>query len=231
VGEAERERVSARDAILGRIRRSLGTSGPEAGRRAIVISRLDSAPRGPIPARGQLPEEEQVVLFCVMADKVSASISRVARLSQVPGAIAAYLRDHNLPPALRMGADKLLNTLPWDSALHIDITHGPSKGEDAVSLSHAVAGIAESGTLVFTSGPDNPTTLNFLPDDHIALLMAEDVVGDTESVFDLIRARYGKGSMPRTLNMITGPSRSADIEQTLLLGAHGPRRLHIVVVG
>ena len=45
-----------------------------------------------------------------------------------------------------------------------------------------------------------------------------------------LRARYGKDKMPRTLNLITGPSRSADIEQTLILGAHGPRKLHIIVV-
>jgi L-lactate dehydrogenase complex protein LldG len=50
-------------------------------------------------------------------------------------------------------------------------------------------------------------------------------------VFAKLRGIYGKGGAPRTLNFITGPSRSADIEQTLLLGAHGPRRLHIVVVG
>ncbi|MEI9915983.1 MAG: LUD domain-containing protein [Methylovirgula sp.] len=40
-----------------------------------------------------------------------------------------------------------------------------------------------------------------------------------------------RGAMPRTVNFITGPSRSADIEQTLLLGAHGPRALHIIIVG
>ena len=95
----------------------------------------------------------------------------------------------------------------------------------------AFAGIAETGTLALVSGPDNPTTLNFLPDNHIVLLPREAIEADYESVFAKVRSVYGKGEAPRTLNFITGPSRSADIEQTLLLGAHGPRRLHIVVVG
>ena len=81
------------------------------------------------------------------------------------------------------------------------------------------------------SGPENPSTLNFLPDNQIVVVAAKDVAGDYESVWAKIRFAYGKGGMPRTVNWITGPSRSADIEQTLLIGAHGPRRLHVVVVG
>ena len=91
--------------------------------------------------------------------------------------------------------------------------------------------MAESGTLALLSGPDNPTTLNFLAENHFVVVFAQDVLGDMESVIARLRTAYGAGVMPRALNFVTGPSRSADIEQTLLLGAHGPRRLHIVVVG
>lgn len=223
--------MSAREAILSRVRNSLGASGSDAGRRAIVIARLDGAPRGVIPQRGQLPASARVALFCEMAGKVSATISRVADRDTIPQSVAEYLRTQNLPAAIRMGADPMLTALPWTSEAHIEIARGPSDGSDAVAISHAVGGIAESGTLVLVSGPENPTTLNFLPDTHIAVLPAADIVGDYETVWDMVRARFGKGVMPRTLNMITGPSRSADIEQTILLGAHGPRRLHIVIVG
>ena len=223
--------MSARDAILSRIRTSLGASAPDAGRRAIVIARLDGAPRGIIPERGQLPAPARLALFCEMAGKVSATISRVPDHDSIPQSVAEYLRNQNLPAAIRMGDDAALTALPWTSQAHIEISRGPSDGSDAVAISHAVAGIAESGTLVLVSGPDNPTSLNFLPDTHIVVLSAEDIVGDYETVWDMVRARFGKGTMPRTLNMITGPSRSADIEQTILLGAHGPRRLHIVIVG
>jgi L-lactate dehydrogenase complex protein LldG len=97
-------------------------------------------------------------------------------------------------------------------------------------VSHAFGAIAESGTLAMVSGAENPSTLNFLPDNHIIVVSAKDIAGDYESVWNRVRFAYGKGSMPRTVNWITGPSRSGDIEQTLLLGAHGPRRLHVVVV-
>ncbi len=84
---------------------------------------------------------------------------------------------------------------------------------------------------MLTSGRDNPTTLTFLPETHVVVLDGNDIVGDYEAAWTKLRARYGKAAMPRTVNLITGPSRSADIEQTLLLGAHGPRRLQIVLVG
>jgi L-lactate dehydrogenase complex protein LldG len=223
--------MSAREAILSRIRRSLGVNGADIGRRAIVISRLDSAPRGIIPERGRAPQHVRVDLFCIKAEKVSASVSRVASEAEIPGAVAGYLRDHNLPAAVRMGSDPVLNGLPWDSTPQIEVAHGPSDGKDAVSVSHAIAGVAESGTIMLASGSENPTTLNFLPETHVVVLMAADIVGDYETAFDMIRGGYGRGIMPRTVNLITGPSRSADIEQSILLGAHGPRRLHLVIVG
>ncbi len=83
---------------------------------------------------------------------------------------------------------------------------------------------------MLTSGPERPTTLNFLPETHIVLLTADQVVGGMEEAWAKLRERYGRGVMPRTVNLITGPSRSADIEQTLQMGAHGPRRLHIILV-
>jgi L-lactate dehydrogenase complex protein LldG len=109
------------------------------------------------------------------------------------------------------------------------ILDGASAGADLSAVSHAFAGVAETGSLIVLSGPDNPVTLNFLPDNHIIVLSGADLFGDLESVWTKLRRDLGKGVMPRTVNIITGPSRSADIEQTLLLGAHGPRRLHILI--
>ena len=107
---------------------------------------------------------------------------------------------------------------------------GPA-GADLVGVSHADAGVAETGTLVLTSGPDNPTTLNFLPDHHIVVVDASTVSGDYETVWADLRRRFGAGAMPRTVNLVTGPSRSADIGQVLQLGAHGPVAVHIFVLG
>lgn len=90
---------------------------------------------------------------------------------------------------------------------------------------------AETGTLFLVSGADNPTTLNFLPETHIVLICAGDVAGSYEEAFDRLRAIYGESTLPRTVNLISGPSRTADIEQTIVRGAHGPKRLHVVILG
>jgi L-lactate dehydrogenase complex protein LldG len=220
----------SRDTLLANIRRSLGVTGRESTRREEVADRLGQHPRGVIPARGQLEPAARLELFRTMVEAASGTVDEVQRAADVPGAITAFLRSHNLPMRLRRGADARLARLPWDQERTLEVDVGPSDGGQLAAVSHAFGAIAESGTLMMVSGLDNPTTLNFLPDTHIVVLDAEDVAGDYETMWTRLRARYGVGVMPRTVNLITGPSRSADIEQTLILGAHGPRRLHVVVV-
>jgi L-lactate dehydrogenase complex protein LldG len=221
--------MSARDEILGSLRRSLRVTGAESPRRAAVDSRLSGAPRGVIPARGQLDRKGKIDLFSQMATAAFASVAVVDNAAAVPGEAARWLRDNNLPATLRMGADERLAAMPWKDTT-LDMSSGKSDGRDLNAVSHAFGGAAETGTLIMTSGPENPSTLNFLPDNHVVVVRADDLEGDYESVFSRVREKYGKGVMPRTVNMITGPSRSADIAQTMLLGAHGPRKLHIVIV-
>lgn len=221
---------AARDQILGTIRRSLGVTGDERPRRTAVDNRLASHPSGVLPARAvKRSRAERIKLFVEMAEASAATVATVASAADAPAAIAGFLRDHNLAPAIRRGADKRLEELPWDRTT-LDVTTGRSFGDDAAGVSAALGGVAETGTLILVSGPENPTTLNFLPDNHIVVLDAADIAATYEDVWGVIRTRYGAGVMPRTVNWITGPSRSADIEQILLMGAHGPRRLHIVLI-
>lgn len=222
--------TTARDEILANIRRSLGVTGREAPRRTIVAERLAGHPRGLIPQRGQLDGAARVALFKAQALGVLASVAEVADPADAPQEVARYLREANLPATIRIGADPRLAAMPWDRTA-LAVSHGPSDGRDLNGVSHAYAGVAETGTLIMTSGADNPTTINFLPDNHIVVIAAKDVARDYESIWENLRAKFGAGTMPRTVNMITGPSRSGDIEQTMLLGAHGPRNLHIVIVG
>jgi L-lactate dehydrogenase complex protein LldG len=222
--------MNSREAIFASLRRSLGVHGDEAPRRFEVEARLKQAPTGVIPKRGQGDLPARLATFAAEAELAQASLAEIANWADAPAEIARFLRENNCPATLRMGADARLAAMPW-SETTLEILHGPSDGRDTNAVSAAFAGIAETGTLALVSGSDNPTTLNFLPDNHIVVLPREAILADYESVFAKLRGEYGKGGAPRTLNFITGPSRSADIEQTLLLGAHGPRRLHIVVVG
>jgi L-lactate dehydrogenase complex protein LldG len=222
--------VSAREEIFASIRRSLHVSGAEAPRRAAVAERLAQTPAGVIPLRGQGDAVTQIATFKAEALRAAATLTELGAAAEIPAEIARYLRELNLPATLKIGADARLAGLPWGETA-LQIGRGASDGHDLNAASAAFAAVAETGTLALVSGVDNPTTLNFLPDNHIVVVFAQDVVGDMESVFARLRARYGAGLAPRTLNFVTGPSRSADIEQTLLFGAHGPRRLHILLVG
>lgn len=222
--------MSGRQAILSKVRASLAEAGDDAARRAVVEARLAKPPKGVIPARGKLPDDARVDLFETLATKFAATVERVRSPADVPKAVAAYLRAKNLPAAVRVGADRRLAAMPWDRQKALEIRSGPSDGDDEAGVSHAFGGIAETGTLVMTSGKDNPSTINFLPEHHIVVVDAADIDGDMENVLAKVRKKYGRGKMPRTLNFITGPSRSGDIEQKIILGAHGPRALHIIVV-
>jgi L-lactate dehydrogenase complex protein LldG len=222
--------MSSRAAVFASIRRSLGVTGEEATRRFEVETRLKQAPPGIVPKRGKGDVSTQVETFKAEAERAQASVAEVREWADAPSEIARFLRESNCPATLRMGDDPRLTGMPW-SETTLEVVRGPSDGHDLNAVSVAFAGIAETGTLALVSGSDNPTTLNFLPDNHIVVLAREAIEADYESVFAKLRGVYGKGEAPRTLNFITGPSRSADIEQTLLLGAHGPRGLHIVVVG
>jgi L-lactate dehydrogenase complex protein LldG len=228
--------MGGRDQILGGIRRSLGRGALDGAAAAPLEKRLAEPPRGTIPARTQgLDHKALVDLFEHYANEVSASVARVRNLDDVPEAVASFLASQNLPAEMAMAPDPLLDRIPWDKRPLLRIRKGRSDGRDPVGLSAAFTGIAETATLMLASGPESPSTLNFLPDTHVVVLPAGRVVGPMEDAWAKLRTTKAAGAMtgaamPRTVNFITGPSRTGDIEQKILMGAHGPRRLHIVIV-
>ena len=194
--------MSARDTVLKKIRASMRVAASEADRRETVAARLAETPTGVIPARAKLPKAGQLELFCAMASQFGATMTRVDDYTKVPAEVSAYLRARNLPAEIRMGADKRLKKAQWDSEPNLEVRHGASDGGDLAGVSHAFAGIAETGTLALASGPDNPTTINFLPEHHIVVLKAADIKGDMESVWAMLRKARGKGAMPRALHIV-----------------------------
>jgi L-lactate dehydrogenase complex protein LldG len=221
----------ARALVLSRIRGGLGVAGKERAREEAVEERLRAHPRGTIPARALAGREALLELMTAMLAAQGAEVTPAATPEDAVRAVAADLREHRLPPRLRMGGDAQLAAFPWELAPELERVFGPADGADRASLSRAVVAAAETGTLVLVSGANNPTTLAFLPESHFILIRAGDVVGSYEEAFDRLRAVYGDGALPRTVNLISGPSRTADIEQTIVRGAHGPKRLHVVILG
>ena len=224
--------MSPRDAILGKVRAAVGAAGASDKDRAkLVAQRLAKTPVGVLPQRAQVAQPARTDLFCEKALALAASVERLKKFDDVPKAVAAYLRQHNLAASVRMGADPRLAALPWSRQRALEIKRGASDGEDETGVSFAIAAIAETGTAALLSGPDNPTTINFLSEHHLVIVDARDIAPALEDVIARVREVSGKGRMPRTVNFVSGPSRSGDVEQKLVLGAHGPRALHLIVVG
>ena len=214
--------MSAREAILGRVRQGLG-KGDAAGRRAAAEARLAAPVRGPQPAiAGALAAR-----FATKAESLASTVGRVAAADDVPVAVAAWLADHRLGAAGVATAD--ISGLPWAQA-GVAIAVRPAQDADAVGITGCFCAIAETGTLMLLSGSETPASVSLLPETHVAIVPAKRIVATMEDAFELLRAER-PGTLPRAVNFVSGPSRTGDIEQTIVLGAHGPCRVHIVIVG
>jgi L-lactate dehydrogenase complex protein LldG len=221
----------ARAEILARIRSGVGRSLTDGGS-SPASQRIQAHHRNLIPARSRLEHDQQIDLFTQEAIRVNATVVRVAGMAAVPGAVARYLSAHNLPTDVKIAPNPALRDIPWAEQSLLTVTSGRADGTEETGVTLAVAGIAETGTLMMLSTPEDPTTLNFLPRNHVAVVRAADICGAYEEAWTRLRAKADRRGrfMPRTVNWITGPSRTADIELELLLGMHGPQRLHIVIV-
>ena len=213
--------MSARDRILARVSRATG-----GGDKVAVAARLGhhQAHAAPVPAAAQTIGPARIAQFIAKATAVDATVSRIGSLDDLPKALAEELRSRNLPAAIRTGHDPIFER-DWGTIEH---TTGIGRLDEPATLSRAHLGMAETGTLLLASGPDNPVTLTFLGETHFVVIAAEDIKAGFEDMWAEWRKR---GLDPRTVNLVTGPSRSADIGQTLQLGAHGPVAVHVFVVG
>lgn len=226
--------MNARETMLAAIRRGLRRGPLPRDQQEMLRLRLAAHPRHLIPARSRLGRAGQIALFVANVQKEFGTVTPVPDLASVPGAVADYLAAQNLPTDFVMAPHPELRAIPWTDRPLLNFRTGRAEASDLVSVQHGFAAVAETGTLMLPSAPERPTTLNLLADTAIVVLRASRIVGAYEEAWDLLRsestdARSG-GFMPRNVMWVTGPSRSADIEQTLELGAHGPRRLHVVLV-
>jgi L-lactate dehydrogenase complex protein LldG len=221
---------AARDATLARVRTALRKTGDRSAARAAAEATVAARAEGPRPRiDGDLVER-----FVLRAGHMASTVERVADVAALPQVVARYLDALQLPPAL--AAQRSRAGVCWPEFADLDwagaglaIEARPTEGDDRLGITGSYCAIAETGTLVVLSGPDSPTATTLLPDTHVAVLRADRVVAGMEDAFALIRQE--RGALPRAVHMISGPSRTGDIEQTIVLGAHGPFRVHIVLVG
>ncbi len=217
--------MSARDNILSRIRAAQGRSGtPGVLERSAAAAHIGAHHAGPRPQVAW----EAVARFTDCAVKLSTSLDNVGTFADVPQAVARYLEQNKLPKNAVCWPE--LFELEWQAA-GIEVESRAAEGSDLVGITGAFCAIAETGTLMTLSGPRTPATTSLLPETHIAVVRADRIVRGMEDAWQLLRDERGTNFMPRAVNFISGPSRTADIEQTLVLGAHGPYRVHVVLVG
>lgn len=183
------------------------------------------------PARTRGDRAALVQRFCDMAEFAGAQVCRVADRAAAPPAIAAYVSERDLGDHLLLSAEEAVTKLPWGLCPRLLLRTGAVRPDDRVSVTATIAGIAETGTLLVAASAATPNALHLLPEVHMAIVHAPDIVGGYEDAL----ARFGpppglSRSLPRVATFITGPSRTADIEKTPQIGVHGPRQLFIVVI-
>ena len=221
---------AARDAVLGRVKKAVGATGDRAKAHADAQHYMAAHAQGPRPA---MPAD-LLAKFMTRATDMESTVERVADRAAIPAAIARYIDALVLPTPIATQKSHQgvcwpeFADLDWKGA-GLDIEARPTQGDDRLGITGTYCAIAETGTLVVLTGADTPTATTLLPDTHIAVLRADRVVSGMEEVFALIRKE--RGQTPRAINLISGPSRTGDVEQTIVLGAHGPFRVHILVVG
>jgi len=221
----------SRDAILDKIRAAVAKPDDDlSALRGVVKDRIKAHRRHLVPERGQGDTAALLARFAANLRAQSTTVVELTGVKDIPAAVADYLRQSNLAPRFRMGADPLLVGLEWRAVPALECRRGPAKADDEVGLSRALAGVAETGTLVLGSGAENPVTLGFLPETHIVVVAAQTIVGAYEDAFDIVRKIYGPRTLPRTLNLISGPSRTGDIGGRIVMGAHGPRSMCVMIV-
>lgn len=213
----------ARRAIFSRIRKAQQRSAlPTADERRAVQEYLRRHPQGPRPDIGP----DLTARFKQQALRMFDTIDEVAAMQDVPSAVARYLDGIGVPR--RAIGWNTLRDLPWRQA-DIALECRPPVDADLVGVTGCFCAVAETGTLMLLSGPDSFASASLLPETHIAILPVARIVAGMEDAFEL--ARNERGELPRATNFISGPSRTADIEQTIVLGAHGPYRVHVIIVG
>ena len=222
---------SARADILSRIRKALANPAPRPGhpppsspqRSATAAARLALPPVGPSP-------DDWLSLFSKNSEELRTETRVLDDLDAASRFFANLVRSENWQHlASHRGAltDTLLASCPVPVTL-TESSAGASLEPCDAALSECDALVAQTGSLVLTSRSAGGRALSVLPPHHIVIAKRQQLVPDLPAAFDLLQSRYGH-SWPSMTSFITGPSRTGDIERILVLGAHGPKRLTILI--
>lgn len=252
---AENQKISAlgvpRDEFLDHVRRSLGRSG--GGEPAVPYHRLTEnladLEAQAASTRARL-EEQRVPLadrFAETARLRSWNLFRAASPEEAIGYVAELATSQAVSQIARSD-QPVFHDLPLDSALEAlgvtstVISHDEGKSRSylrnhiigsGIGITGADYAVAETGSVVVLPRKGLSRLVSLVPPVHVAIVRPRDIVESLDDVFLFRRLEYHRtgGAMGSYLNFITGPSRTADIEMKLVVGVHGPREVHLVLLG
>ncbi len=198
--------MDRRDAILNRVRATV------AG-----MAVLADAPPPPSATRG-LTNLGLIEMFGKRAIAAGASVERVADTARVPHAVADHLTALGMAQQARVAGDPWLRSIPWNRRPRLSLSFGRARTGDQVGVGAALAGVAETGTLVIPSGSDQAAGLLFLPPIQIVILPLHHIVGTLDDAWRgmAIRQQARGLGMPSSVCLATGA---------------GAGRLHVILVG
>ncbi|MBL0123181.1 MAG: lactate utilization protein C [Betaproteobacteria bacterium] len=215
--------MSARENILARIREKSGrngvTSAPEL---AAVRAHIAEHACGPLPSISRHDPVTHFIAECARLKSTTAELDDIAAL---PAEVARYIAANAL--RMRCVGWHEFAALNWQSA-GIQFDDRPANGDDLIGLTGSFCGIGETGTLLLLGAPATPKATALLPETHICVVKKSRILATMEDSFALMRNEIGEP--PRATFFVSGPSRTADIEQTLVIGAHGPYRVHVILI-
>lgn len=207
---------TARERILDRVRKAV-----DGERDGDWRGELDRRMEQPLQRIRPKLTDDPLAHFVQKLELGSGSCEQLEGWDQVPAAIIRFLTSHGLVCTIR--AAPALRGISWGDGL--EVSYGNTRGDDLIGVTPAFCAVAETGSVVLLSSESSPTSLNFLPDYHIVIVQQDQLLTHMEDVWTKLR---DSGQTPRAINFITGPSKTADIEQTLQIGAHGPRSFHVL---
>jgi L-lactate dehydrogenase complex protein LldG len=219
--------MNAREAVLMRLRNALSPTETDAQRHARLLQRLNSPSLGPVPAFNQ-DTEALWARFIRESQTQACTVERLASSKAVGAVIMGYLTDVGLPPE-GVISPRLHPVFPWaDWGFRLEAR--AAKDSDQLGITDAEYAIAETGSLLMRSAHDTPSSVSLLPPVHIVILFENQIVPFLETALNGLRTQKEDASWPRSVFLISGPSRTGDIEQTMVLGAHGPSKVHLIII-
>jgi L-lactate dehydrogenase complex protein LldG len=217
--------MTARENILGRIRQAQGRASSEPTDAEILAVRAAIArhDRGPLPAIAR--EAQRLPQFLRECERLGTTAAEVPSPGDVPREVARYLGAQGLERRVVLWRE--FATLDWAGA-GVAIDERPAADEDRVGLTGCYCAIAETGSVLLLSAPEMPKLTALLPETHLCVVRKSRLVNSMEDAFAMMRHEIGEP--PRSVFLVSGPSRTADIEQTIVIGAHGPYRVHVILI-